>query len=106
LVLGDSAHSLQVKLDSSRVLDSITRTPLFLAAVVDLHRSGKEIPAKKMGVLGAVMDAIGQHDCWRSEQSATASLKWNFCDWRLANFLQASACCLQKHFRTFSVKMI
>lgn len=60
LALGESAHSLQVKLDNSRLLDSITRTPLFLAEVVDLHRSGREIPATKMGVLGAVMDAIEQ----------------------------------------------
>lgn len=60
LALGESAHGLQVKLDSSRVLDSITRTPLFLAEVVDLYRSGKDIPPTKMGVLGAVMEAIEQ----------------------------------------------
>ena len=60
LALGDAAHGLQVKLDNSRVLDSITRTPLFLAEVVDLYRSGKDIPTTKMGVLGAVMDAIEQ----------------------------------------------
>ena len=60
LALGESAHDLRVKLNNSRVLDSITRTPLFLAEVVDLYRSGKDIPATKMGVLGAVMDAIEQ----------------------------------------------
>ena len=60
LAIGASAHDLGVKLDSSRVLDSITRTPLILAEVVDLYRSGKEIPATKMGVLGAVMDAMEQ----------------------------------------------
>jgi hypothetical protein len=60
LALGDSAHNLRVKLNNSRVLDSITRTPLFLAEVVGLYRSGKEIPTTKMGVLGAVMDAIQQ----------------------------------------------
>ena len=60
LALGDSAHDLRLKLNNSRVLDSITRTPLFLAEVVDLYRSGKDIPATKMGVLGAVMDAIEQ----------------------------------------------
>ncbi len=60
LALGDSAHDLRVKLNSSRVLDSITRTPLFLAEVVELYRSGKNIPTTKMGVLGAVMDAIEQ----------------------------------------------
>jgi hypothetical protein len=58
LAIGAAAHDLGVKLDSSRVLDSITRTPLILAEVADLYRSGKEIPATKMGVLGAVMDAI------------------------------------------------
>ncbi|MGO9573817.1 MAG: NACHT domain-containing protein [Terriglobales bacterium] len=58
LALGGSAHDLRVKLNNSRVLDSITRTPLFLAEVVDLYRAGKDIPATKMGVLGAVMDAI------------------------------------------------
>ncbi len=60
LALGESAHDLRVKLNNSRVLDSITRTPLFLAEVVDLYRSGKDIPNTKMGVLGAVMDAIEQ----------------------------------------------
>jgi hypothetical protein len=60
LALGESAHDLRVKLNNSRVLDSITRTPLFLAEVVDLYRSGKDIPATKMGVLGAVIDAIEQ----------------------------------------------
>jgi hypothetical protein len=58
LALGGSAHELRVKFNNSRVLDSITRTPLFLAEVVDLYRAGKDIPATKMGVLGAVMDAI------------------------------------------------
>jgi len=58
LALGGSAHDLRVKLNNSRVLDSITRTPLFLSEVVDLYRVGKDIPATKMGVLGAVMDAI------------------------------------------------
>jgi hypothetical protein len=60
LALGESAHGLQVQLDHSRVLDSITRTPLFLAEVADLYRSGKDIPETKMGVLGAVMDAVEQ----------------------------------------------
>jgi hypothetical protein len=60
LVLGSSAHELQVKLDASRVLDSVTRTPLILAEVADLYGSGKEIPPTKMGVLRAVMDAMEQ----------------------------------------------
>lgn len=58
LVLKESAHELKVKLDSSRTLDSITRTPLILAEVADLYRVGKEIPPTKMGVLGAVLDGI------------------------------------------------
>jgi len=60
LALKESAHGLRVQLDNSRVLDSITRTPLFLAEVADLYRSGNDIPATKMGVLGAVMDAVEQ----------------------------------------------
>jgi hypothetical protein len=60
LALGESAHDLKVKLDSSRTLDSITRTPLILAEVADLYRLGKEIPPTKMGVLGAVMESIEQ----------------------------------------------
>jgi energy-coupling factor transporter ATP-binding protein EcfA2 len=60
LALGDSAHYLRQKLNNSQVLDSITRTPLFLAEVVDIYRSGKDIPPTKMGVLAAVMDAIEQ----------------------------------------------
>lgn len=58
LALADSAHGLAVKLNNSRDLDSITRTPLFLAEVVDLYRSGKDIPQTKMGVLGAVVGAV------------------------------------------------
>jgi hypothetical protein len=46
LALGESAHELRIKLNSSRVLDSITRTPLFLAEVVDLYRSGKDASAR------------------------------------------------------------
>jgi hypothetical protein len=58
--MGESAHDLKVKLDSSRTLDSITRTPLILAEVADLYRAGKEIPPTKMGVLGTVLHEIEQ----------------------------------------------
>jgi signal transduction histidine kinase len=58
--LGTAAHDLKVKLNSNRTLDSITRTPLILAEVADLHRAGKEIPPTKMGVLGAVLHEIEQ----------------------------------------------
>ena len=60
LALKESAHDLKVRLDSNRTLDSITRTPLILAEVADLYRAGKEIPPTKMGVLGAVLEAIEQ----------------------------------------------
>jgi hypothetical protein len=60
LALGASAHGLRVKLDNNRMLDQITRTPLILAEVADLNRSGKEIPSTKMGVLNAVMQVMEQ----------------------------------------------
>ncbi len=60
LALKDAAHDLKVRLDSNRTLDSITRTPLILAEVADLHRAGKDIPPTKMGVLGAVLEGIEQ----------------------------------------------
>lgn len=60
LALGLSAHELRVKLNNNRMLDEITRTPLILAEVADLFRSGREIPATKMGVLGAVMEVLEQ----------------------------------------------
>jgi hypothetical protein len=60
LALGASAHGLRVKLDNNRMLDQITRTPLILAEVSDLFRSGKEIPSTKMGVLNAVMQVMEQ----------------------------------------------
>ncbi|HET8926011.1 MAG TPA: hypothetical protein VFN26_23705 [Candidatus Acidoferrum sp.] len=60
LSLGESAHGLKVKLDNSRMLHTITGTPLILAEVVDLYRSGKDIPPTKMGVLRAVIEEIEQ----------------------------------------------
>jgi len=60
LALGPSAHELRVKLNNNRMLDEITRTPLILAEVADLFCSGREIPATKMGVLGAVMEVLEQ----------------------------------------------
>lgn len=60
LLLGDSANALKAMLDTNRVLHNITRTPLILAEVADLHRSGKDIPPTKLGVLAAVMEAIEQ----------------------------------------------
>lgn len=60
LALKDAAHDLKVRLDNNRTLDSVTRTPLILAEVADLHRAGKDIPPTKMGVLGAVLERIEQ----------------------------------------------
>lgn len=61
LTLGASAGRLKARIDESPSLDSITRTPLFLAEITDLFRSGKDIPATKMGVLSAVIDAIEEN---------------------------------------------
>jgi len=58
LALGPSARDLRVKLDNSRMLYELTRTPLILAEVADLFRSGTEIPTTKIGVLGAVMHVL------------------------------------------------
>ncbi len=57
-VLGAQAEELRIKLDNSRVLDELTRTPLILAEVTDLFRDGNAIPTTKMGILGAVMHVI------------------------------------------------
>jgi NACHT conflict system protein len=60
LVLGKDANGLKAMLDSNRVLHYITRTPLILAEVADLYRSGKDIPPTKLGVLAAVVEGIEQ----------------------------------------------
>jgi hypothetical protein len=48
------------------MLETITRTPLILAEVVDLYRTGKDIPPTKMGVLEAVIEVIEQSTEHRS----------------------------------------
>jgi hypothetical protein len=58
MALGKSANELRVKLDNSRTLDELTRTPLILAEVTDLFHKGKPIPATKMGVLAAVIHMV------------------------------------------------
>jgi len=60
LLLPGHANGLKAMLDSNRVLHFITRTPLILAEVADLYRSGKNIPPTKLGVLAAVMEGIEQ----------------------------------------------
>lgn len=55
LALGKSANDLAAKLNNSRTLDELTRTPLILAEVTELFRRGSTIPTTKAGILGAVM---------------------------------------------------
>jgi hypothetical protein len=56
--LGNRADELRLQLESNRVLDSLTRTPLILAEVVTIFQSGGPIPTSRIGVLGAVMRLI------------------------------------------------
>jgi hypothetical protein len=53
--LGNRADELRLQLESNRVLDALTRTPLILAEVVTIFQSGGPIPTSRIGVLGAVM---------------------------------------------------
>jgi len=58
LALGKSAPDLRAKINNSRTLDELTRTPLILAEVTELFRAGSAIPTTKMGILGAVMHGL------------------------------------------------
>jgi hypothetical protein len=60
--LGKSANELRAKLNNSRTLDALTRTPLILAEVTDLFAKGNAIPTTKMGVLGAVMRVVEESE--------------------------------------------
>jgi hypothetical protein len=60
--LGSNADELRAQLDGNRVLDDLTRTPLILAEVTTIFRSGAPIPKTKIGVLGAVMTLLEQSD--------------------------------------------
>jgi len=60
--LGDRANELRLQLESNRVLDELTRTPLILAEVVTIFQSGGPIPTTRIGVLGAVMTLIDNSD--------------------------------------------
>ncbi len=62
LALGKSANELRVKLNNSRTLDELTRTPLILAEVTELFRKGNPIPTTKMGILGAVMRVLEESE--------------------------------------------
>lgn len=51
LSLESRADELGRILDNNHILDELTRTPFILSAVVDLFRSGRTIPATRIGVL-------------------------------------------------------
>jgi NACHT C-terminal Alpha/Beta 2 len=56
--LGGRAGSLCKRLDTDRVLDDLTRTPLFLSEVTTLFEADTPIPSTKLGVLDAVMSLV------------------------------------------------
>jgi hypothetical protein len=62
LVLGKSANELSAKLNNSRTLDELTRTPLILAEVAELFSKGSTIPTTKMGILAAVMRMVEESE--------------------------------------------
>lgn len=56
--LGNRAASLCKRLETDRVLDDLTRTPLFLSEVTSLFEADTPIPSTKIGVLDAVMSLV------------------------------------------------
>lgn len=62
LALGKSANELATKLNNSRTLDELTRTPLILAEVTELFRRGSTIPTTKTAILGAVMRMVEESE--------------------------------------------
>ena len=56
--LGARTLDLDKKLDEDRVLDDLTRTPLFLSEVTTLFLSDRPIPRTKIGILTAMVDLI------------------------------------------------
>jgi hypothetical protein len=60
--LGSRADVLRKRFDTDRVLNDLTRTPLFLSQVTTLFEAGASIPSTKTGVLGAVMDLVEGSD--------------------------------------------
>jgi hypothetical protein len=62
LALGKSANDLAAKLNNTRTLDELTRTPLILAEVTELFRRGSTIPTTKTGILGAVMRLVEESE--------------------------------------------
>jgi len=65
--LANRAEELSSLLDRERLLDDLTRTPLFLAEVTSLFLSGEPIPKTKMGVLGAVVRLAEHADQHRGQ---------------------------------------
>lgn len=65
-VLASRAGELISQLESDRVLDELTRTPLILAEVAAIFLSGVPIPKTKAGVLDAVMRLVEESDEHRS----------------------------------------
>jgi len=64
------AYELNSKLSHDRVLDDLTRTPFILSEVTTIFRSGNAIPRTKLGLLGAVVEAIACLEEHRSHLQA------------------------------------
>lgn len=62
LALNDSATDLRARLDNTRALDELTRTPLFLAEVTELFRRGSVLPTTEMGILAAVIAPLEESE--------------------------------------------
>lgn len=60
--LASRAEELNIKLDGDRILDDLTRTPLFLSEVTTIFLSGDPIPRTKMAVLDAVIGLVERSD--------------------------------------------
>jgi hypothetical protein len=60
--LGSRATELGAQLEANRVLDDLTRTPLFLTGVTTIFQSGAPIPKTKMGVLAAMVVLLEESD--------------------------------------------
>jgi len=72
--LSGRAEKLGAQLDGDRVLDDLTQTPLILAEVTTIFRSGVPIPKTKVGVLSAVMTLLeqsGEHRVYLEHQPLT-----------------------------------
>ncbi len=57
-ILGEGANKLKAQIEASRVLDELTRTPLLLTQVVNLHQSSTPLPDTRVGVLEAATKLI------------------------------------------------